>query len=237
MTDYSAAGIEERAALDRQTLVELASLDRLGRDDELAAAYLAERLGTSLALVDADEPLRDINNLASPVQAVRDVFDVMAYDSVSDWEDRGPSHGGRAGRAPRPARHLRGGPVRGIVAARRQALEAAEQASVWCGDRDQAAVLRDARRPGRRRRGRGPVAAHPPRRGGRGRVDGLRRAGRVPAHDLRAGRQRVRCGGCRSLRHVGPRLPRRRGRPGRGLRVGLGRARPHRGRHGRRSAR
>ncbi|MGZ4706979.1 MAG: DUF885 family protein, partial [Acidimicrobiales bacterium] len=86
MTDYSVDGIEERAALDRQTLVELASIDRLGRDDELAAAYLAERLGTSLALVDADEPLREINNLASPVQAVRDVFDLMAYESVSDWE-------------------------------------------------------------------------------------------------------------------------------------------------------
>ena len=35
-------------------------------DDELAAAFLAERLGTALALVDADEPLRAINNLGQP---------------------------------------------------------------------------------------------------------------------------------------------------------------------------
>ncbi|MGZ4727724.1 MAG: DUF885 domain-containing protein [Acidimicrobiales bacterium] len=138
MTDYSVDGIEERAALDRQTLVELASIDRLGRDDELAAAYLAERLGTSLALVDADEPLREINNLASPVQAVRDVFDLMAYESVSDWEIAAR----RMEAVPAALRGLREtyeqGRSRGIVAARRQALEAAEQASIWSGDREQA---------------------------------------------------------------------------------------------------
>lgn len=137
MTDYSTAGIEERAALDRQTLVELASLGRLGRDDELAAAYLAERLGTSLALVDADEPLREINNLASPVQAIRDVFDVMAYESVTDWEIAAR----RMEAVPAALRGLRDtyeqGRARGIMAARRQALEAAAQASVWCGDREQ----------------------------------------------------------------------------------------------------
>jgi uncharacterized protein (DUF885 family) len=137
MTDYSIAGIEERAALDRQTLVELASLERLGRDDELAAAYLAERLGTGLALVDADEPLREINNLASPIQSVRDVFDVMAYDSVSDWEIAAR----RMEAVPVALRGLREtyeqGRTRGIVAARRQAVEAAEQASVWSGEREQ----------------------------------------------------------------------------------------------------
>ena len=137
MTDYSRAGIEQRAALDRQTLVELASLERLGPDDDLAAAYLAERLGTSMALVDADEPLRNINNLASPIQAVRDVFDVMAYDSVSDWEIAAR----RMEAVPGALRGLRAtyeeGRARGLVAARRQALEAAEQASIWCGDREQ----------------------------------------------------------------------------------------------------
>ena len=85
MTDFSVAGIEECRARPRDP--GRAGVARPARrDDELAAAYLAERLGTSLALIDADEPLREINNLACPVQAVRDVFDVMAYDSVTDWE-------------------------------------------------------------------------------------------------------------------------------------------------------
>ena len=148
MTDYSPAGIEERAALDRQTLVELASLDRLGRDDELAAAYLAERLGTSLALVDADEPLRDINNLASPVQAIRDVFDVMAYESVSDWEIAARRMEAVPGGAAGPARDLRGGAV-----ARHRGSPApgarGGRAGVGVVRRTGAgAVLRDARRPG-----------------------------------------------------------------------------------------
>ncbi len=71
------------------------------------------------------------------MQAVRDVFDVMAYESVSDWEIAAR----RMEAVPAALRGLRDtyeeGRSRGIVAARRQALEAAEQASVWCGDRRQ----------------------------------------------------------------------------------------------------
>ncbi len=100
----------------------------------LAAAYQTERLGTSLALVDADEPLRELNNLASPVQAVRDVFDLMSYESVSDWEIAAR----RMAAVPEALRGLRAtyeeGRSRQIVAARRQALAAADQAGVWSGE-------------------------------------------------------------------------------------------------------
>jgi uncharacterized protein (DUF885 family) len=137
LTDFSPEGIEARAALARETLVELAQTEPATRFETLAAAYLTERLGTRLALVDADEPLRDINNLACPVQAVRDVFDLMSYESVTDWEIAARRLAG----VPATLRGLRAtyeeGRGRGLVAARRQALAAAEQASIWSGERDE----------------------------------------------------------------------------------------------------
>ncbi|HEY5155237.1 MAG TPA: DUF885 family protein, partial [Acidimicrobiales bacterium] len=131
LPDLSPDGIEARAAHERQTLVELAGIAPASRFEALAAAYQTERLGMSLALVDADEPLREINNLASPVQAVRDVFDLMSYDTLGDWEIAQR----RMAAVPTALRGLRAtyeaGRTKGVVAARRQALAAAEQAAVW----------------------------------------------------------------------------------------------------------
>ena len=53
MTDFSPDGVEARAAHARETLVELASAPRTGPHDELAAAFLTERLDTELAMIDA----------------------------------------------------------------------------------------------------------------------------------------------------------------------------------------
>ena len=134
LTDFSPEGIEARAAHQRQTLVELAAIAPASRFEALAAAFQTERLGTSLALVDADEPLREINNLASPVQAVRDIFDLMSYESVSDWEIVQQ----RMAAVPASLRGLRTtyeeGRRRGIMAAQRQASAAADQCRVWSGE-------------------------------------------------------------------------------------------------------
>jgi uncharacterized protein (DUF885 family) len=133
LTDFSPEGTEERAALDRQALVDLAMAERRNHDDELAAAFQTERLGTALALVDADEPLRAINNLASPVQAIRDVFDLMALDNPEDWE--AAAH--RMAAVPDALAGLRRtwdeGRRSDLYAARRQAVEVARQASIWSG--------------------------------------------------------------------------------------------------------
>ena len=141
LPDYSPDGIEARAALEREALVQLALLAPEGRFDALAAAYLTERLDTTLSLVDTDEPLRDLNNLACPVQAIRDIFDLMSYESVSDWEIAARRMAG----VPTALDGLRAtyeeGRGRGIVAARRQAATAAEQTAVWSGERDQPAFF------------------------------------------------------------------------------------------------
>jgi len=134
MTDYSPDGTEARSALARQTLVDLANLATPTRLEQLAATQLMERLDTQMALADADEPARDLNIIASPVQMIRDVFDLMAYDTVEDWEQAGR----RLGQVPAAVAGLiatyRDGQARGVVAARRQALETAAMAAGWAGE-------------------------------------------------------------------------------------------------------
>ncbi len=141
MTDYSPEGIEARAALARETLVELAATPRSSHEDEVAAAYLTERLDTELALVDAHERLRDLNNIASPVQEIRAAFDLMAYDTADDWMVAAR----RMNAVPAALAGLRAafdeGRSRGIVAARRQAIEAGRQAVTWAGRGDDPAFF------------------------------------------------------------------------------------------------
>jgi uncharacterized protein (DUF885 family) len=99
---------------------------------------MAERLGVSLAMVDANEHLRALRNIASPLQAIRQVFDLMSRESVDDWE----IVAARMEKVPDALVGLRAaldeGRERHVVSARRQAREAAEQCAVWGGERDPA---------------------------------------------------------------------------------------------------
>jgi len=134
LTDYSPEGVEARAAHDRETLVELATAPRTDASDDLAAAFLAERLDMQLAMVDAGEHLRDLNNIASPVQEIRAAFDLMPYDTADDWDVACR----RMEAVPVAIERLRAaydeGRRSGLVAARRQAIEAAHQAGDWAGE-------------------------------------------------------------------------------------------------------
>ena len=159
LTDYSPAGVEERVALDRDTLVHLASTDRPAPTTSAAVRrFMTERLGVALAMADANEHLRAVRNIASPVQAIRQVFDLMPHESVDDWE----IIAARIERVPTALVGLRialdEGRVRQIVSARRQAIEAGEQCAVWGGERDAAPFFETlVRSVGPRR---GLVAAH-----------------------------------------------------------------------------
>ena len=92
LTDLSPAGHEERAAADRDVLRELDSIERDGGGpvddvDRVTLAAMRERLGLALELHEAGEPLASLNNIESPVQQLRDVFDLMPTGSVEAWEN------------------------------------------------------------------------------------------------------------------------------------------------------
>jgi uncharacterized protein (DUF885 family) len=83
LTDYSPGGVQARTDLARNTLAELAGLTVENDADRVTADALRERLGVQIDLADADRIVGDLNVLASPLQAIRDVFDLMDAGSAA----------------------------------------------------------------------------------------------------------------------------------------------------------
>jgi uncharacterized protein (DUF885 family) len=133
MTDFSPEGFEERNEHDRATLRALTAAPREGERDRVAADVLREALETSIELYDAGEHLRELNVIASPVQAVRMVFDMMPTETEADWEVIAGRMGLVAEGLASYEDSLTEGVRQGLVAARRQAVECMRQAETWSG--------------------------------------------------------------------------------------------------------
>lgn len=135
MTDYSPDGSEARAALGRETMGELAHRGPANDADRIAAEVMRERLQVEIDQYAAGEHLRDLRIVGSPFEEIRHCFDLMATDSVEDWEVMAA----RMERVPRAlssfVESLRVGASTGLVAARRQAMACAEQGLTWSGQR------------------------------------------------------------------------------------------------------
>jgi uncharacterized protein (DUF885 family) len=136
MTDYSPTGSAARLDLTRETLDALAAAPEADDNDRLAASVMRDRLELQIALHDANEDLRPLRIIGSPVQSIRQCFDLMAFDSDADWDVATE----RIARVPDATASLevtlRDGVARGVVAARRQALACAEQCATWGGKRE-----------------------------------------------------------------------------------------------------
>ena len=134
MTDFSPDGAAARAELDRSTLRTLSSLPPESERDRLAADVMRERLEAAIDRHAMGEWLRELRVIGSPVQAVRQVFDLMPTSTGADWE----TIAARMQRVPDALAGfratLRESLQRGEMAARRQALACAEQARVWSGE-------------------------------------------------------------------------------------------------------
>jgi uncharacterized protein (DUF885 family) len=137
LPDLSPAGVEAEAALHRGTLAEL---DRvLAADEALAddaierrcARLLRERLGAELALHEAGEGYRTLNNLFSPIHVVRQVFSLMPAASEEDWSVIAR----RLARVPEAYRGYRAtleqGVRRGLLVAPRQVGTVVGQLDEW----------------------------------------------------------------------------------------------------------
>jgi uncharacterized protein (DUF885 family) len=133
MTDFSPDGIAERVQLARDTITALERAPKDNDDDRLAAAVQIDRLQCDIDFFDTQEDFRPLRVIGSPVQAVRQCFDLMSYETDDDWatvtERMTRVRQGLAG----IEATLREGVARGVVAARRQALACAEQAEAWGG--------------------------------------------------------------------------------------------------------
>ena len=133
LTDFSPAGHEARAALERETLAALEAAPIEGDRDRVARDAMAERLRLALELDAADEQYRSLNILASPLQSLRRVFDLMPRETEQQWSNVAARLAALPGALAGYRALLDAGIERGIVSTRRQAAECAQQAAVWSG--------------------------------------------------------------------------------------------------------
>lgn len=84
--DLSPAGFAAHEALARDTLARLEGVEAADAVDEVTIAAMRERLGLQLEIAESGWDRATLNNLASPVQGCRDVFDLMPTDTVEQWE-------------------------------------------------------------------------------------------------------------------------------------------------------
>lgn len=85
LDDLSVEGFAAASRLRRETLAALDGATAVDDVDRVTLEALRERLGLAEEMHEAGLDQSEINVLASPMQAVRDVFDVMPTATADDW--------------------------------------------------------------------------------------------------------------------------------------------------------
>lgn len=128
MTDLSPHGFAERAEAGRAVLTDLNRANPVDDVDHVTIAAMQERIGVDLELHDHSEDLASLNNIASPIQDLRMVFDLMPTATPEGWENIGA----RLNLLPRAIsgyiESLREAARRGRIAPVRQVAEGVKQA-------------------------------------------------------------------------------------------------------------
>jgi len=85
LPDLSPEGAERARLASREALAAIRAAEPVDAVDLVTATDLGAELELALAEHDAQLHLRDLNVIASPAQDLREVFDLMATDTVHDW--------------------------------------------------------------------------------------------------------------------------------------------------------
>lgn len=133
-TDLSPAGWDAMAGAARDALAELATGEAKDDVDRVTIAAMTERLGLEVALHEADEWMGQLNNIASPVQELRDIFDIMPTSTPEHWENIALRLAALPDAAAGVVESLRLAASRGRVAPIRQVTECLDQASELATD-------------------------------------------------------------------------------------------------------
>jgi uncharacterized protein (DUF885 family) len=87
MDDYSPEAIERDLKLNQSILAALQALEPRDDVDQVTKDALSQQLILDMEFHAAGLQYRDLNNIASPAQGIRDVFDVSPTATVTDWEN------------------------------------------------------------------------------------------------------------------------------------------------------
>jgi uncharacterized protein (DUF885 family) len=128
ITDYSPDGVAARVEAARAALRELDGTTAADVVDHVTIAAMRERLGLQIELHDAGLDVGDLNVIASPLQAMRDVFDLMSTDTDQDWALIGRRMSKVPARVAGYAEALRAAVTAGRAPAARQVARGIDQA-------------------------------------------------------------------------------------------------------------
>ena len=132
--DYSPEGTDRLIAEGRATLAALEAATPVDAVDAVTKEDLGRELRLEIDLHDAKWNLRDLNVIASPVQDIRSVLDLMPTDTADDWSVISTRLGAIPGALDGYVATLREGMAQGIVPARRQVVEVVTQIARYTSD-------------------------------------------------------------------------------------------------------
>ncbi len=132
--DLSLDGLAEQSRLRRATLAAVAEAEPVDDVDRVTLSVLRERLGLAEETYAAGHDEMDLNVIASPLQGIRDIFDLMPTATQDDWATiaRRMTHVPRA--LSQYLDVLAHGAARGLVAPRRQVTECVAQCADLTSD-------------------------------------------------------------------------------------------------------
>ena len=84
--DFSPAGHEKFAAAARDTLAGLDGLEPVDDVDAVTLDAMRERLGLQLEIHASGWDAAELNNIESPAQQIRAIFDLMPTDTAEQWD-------------------------------------------------------------------------------------------------------------------------------------------------------
>ena len=132
--DFSPAGQEAFAAAAREALAALQGLEPADDVDAVTLDAMRERLGLELEIHDSGWDAAALNNIASPAQDIRAIFDLMPTDTPEQWDHIA----GRAHNVPGAIdgyiESLRSAKADGKVAAARQVSIVIEQTTKYAAE-------------------------------------------------------------------------------------------------------
>jgi uncharacterized protein (DUF885 family) len=132
--DYSPAGADRLIADGRTTLAALEAATPVDAIDAVTKEDLSREIRLEIDLHDAKWHLRDLNVIASPVQDIRSVLDLMPTDTAEDWSVVSTRLGAIPAALDGYVTTLREGMAQGIVPARRQVIEVVTQIARYTAD-------------------------------------------------------------------------------------------------------
>jgi uncharacterized protein (DUF885 family) len=126
--DRSPSGADRELAVTKDTLRDLRQARPVDEIDRVTQLDLARELELSIELHDSKWALRDLNNIASPAQNLRDIFDLMPTDTHENWQTIAEKLANLPEALRGYTETLAQGISDGIVPARRQVAEVIAQA-------------------------------------------------------------------------------------------------------------